>query len=81
MLPPWKVFPQMAEASLGWSMGPGAFYWIEFNGWYGGMSPADRKRFQRENAEPASWAGFYGRLQTSISRPNLKRRLVLAAAA
>ncbi len=35
MLPPWKVFPQMAEASLGWSMGPGAYYWIEFCGWYG----------------------------------------------
>lgn len=63
MLPPWKAYPLMAEGSLGWSFGSGEFYWIEFRGWYGKMSPAARDAFERDNAEPSGWTGFYGRLR------------------
>jgi hypothetical protein len=62
MSPPWIAYPLMARGSLGWSMGPGTYYWIEFKSWFGGMAPGARELFVRENAEPQGWTGFYSRL-------------------
>lgn len=68
MSPPWNVYPQMPEASLGWSLGPGAYYWIEFRNWFGKMGVAAREIFVAENAEPQGWTGFYARVQTSAAQ-------------
>ena len=69
MQPPWKVFPHIPFGSIGWRMGPGEDYWMEFNDWYRRKSRVHRQRYAIENPEPEGWAGFYARKDAYIDRP------------
>jgi hypothetical protein len=63
MSPPWKVYPQLDEASLGWIMGPGEYYRYEFRDWFAHMPAPEREAYESANAEPAGWRGFYERMK------------------
>ncbi len=61
--PPWKIFPELVEASLGWSMGPGEYYRLEFRDWFAHIEAPEREAYERENAEPEGWRGFYDKMK------------------
>ena len=73
MLPPWIAFPQLTQNSLGWSLGPGEYHRIAFRAWFVEMSPEAREAYERDNAEPQGWNGFYARIKQASSRRQATR--------
>lgn len=61
MIPPWKKFPDIPLGSIGWRMGHGEDYWLEFDAWFKAKTPDHRQRYAAENPEPTGWTGFYSR--------------------
>jgi len=59
MLPPWKAFPEIQPSSIGWRMGSGEAYLLEFEAWFACQQDPFRKRFSEQYPEPAEWRGFY----------------------
>lgn len=59
MEPPWLMFPQIDRYSIGWRMGEGEAYMIDFSLWYGGLSPKGRKHVRERYPEPSEWTGYY----------------------
>jgi hypothetical protein len=62
MLPPWLYRPDIPAYSIGWRMGPGEDYWIDFRSWFVALSQADRSAYVETHQEPPDWEGFYARL-------------------
>lgn len=62
MAPPWIRYPAIPQGSIGWRMGEGEAYLLEYKTWLDGLSP-DR---QREHAllfpEPKCWSLEEGNL-------------------
>ncbi len=54
---------------MGWRMGVGEDYWIEFARWYKRLQPRQKLRFKEQYPEPDEveqglpWTGFYDRLE------------------
>jgi hypothetical protein len=61
MIPPWQKYPEIPLGSIGWRMGRGEDYWIEFNDWFKRKTLDAKRRYAAENPEPDGWAGFYTR--------------------
>ena len=61
MLPPWEQYPEIASGSIGWRMGYGETYLMEFHEWFSRKHPDAKRRYAEENPEPESWRGFYSR--------------------
>jgi len=67
--PPWIAFPQIGLGSIGWRMGAGEAYWLEFVKWYRRLQPQHKLAFQEKYPEPTKvehgypWTGFYARLE------------------
>lgn len=60
MIPPWQKYPEIPLGSLGWRMGRGEDYWIEFEKWFSHLDLDEKRRYAIENPEPESWRGrFY----------------------
>lgn len=74
MTPPWTAFPHIQHGSMGWRMGAGETYWIEFSEWYRKLTPGDRERYAVEHPEPDGWAGFYARKDAYIESIGLDKR-------
>ena len=53
--PPWQQFPHIPMGSLGWRMGAGEQYWIEFDAWFESLSPEAKRRYARRNPAPPSF--------------------------
>ena len=63
VLPPWQKYPQIPAGSIGWRMGYGEEYFVEFDDWFARKSPEHRLRYAAQNPEPDEWKGFYARRQ------------------
>jgi hypothetical protein len=60
MTPPWVKYPEIQARSIGWRMGYGETYMLEFRDWLKRKSPEHLQRYAQENPEPSGWEGFYG---------------------
>jgi hypothetical protein len=63
MLPPWLYMPDVPALSIGWRMGPGEDYWLDFRSWFLGLLPEEKQSYSDCYREPRDWTGFYGRLE------------------
>ena len=61
MVPPWQKYPAIPLGSLGWRMGHGEEYWIEFVAWFSGQIPEAQRDYASNYPEPIGWKGFYAR--------------------
>jgi hypothetical protein len=61
MIPPWRKHPEIPLGSLGWRMGFGEKYWVEFDDWFARKHTDAKRRYAAENPEPDGWEGFYAR--------------------
>jgi hypothetical protein len=61
MIPPWKAHPDIQAGSIGWRMGTGEEYMIEFGQWFGRKHGDAKRRYADEYPEPDGWEGFYAR--------------------
>ena len=59
LAPLWVAFPFIPWLSGGWKMGPAAFYWWQWNGWFRALHEFARNEYKRKFPEPTGWAGFY----------------------
>ena len=60
MLPLWLTYPELERQSIGWRMGYGEAYTIE---WHeldiNSLSPEDSAQLSRTFPEPPTWKGFW----------------------
>lgn len=59
MAPLWLMYPHISRYSIGWRMGYGETYALEFGDWYCGLSTEKQKQFQQMFPEPKEWLGWY----------------------
>ncbi len=57
--PPWIQYPEIERYSIGWRMGYGEGFLMEWWPFYGGLSNRGKKRYQELYPEPDEWNGFY----------------------
>jgi len=67
MFPPWQKYPEIPLGSIGWRMGRGEDYWVEFNDWFMRKTLDAKRRYAAENPEPDGWAGFYARKSATLA--------------
>ncbi|GHC46038.1 hypothetical protein GCM10007315_04580 [Gemmobacter tilapiae] len=58
MLPPWQYRPDIPRASMGWRMGPGEDYIMDFLNWYRALSVEQQQIYAKGHPEPNDWDGF-----------------------
>lgn len=59
MAPPWLMYPHISRYSIGWRMGYGESYVMNFADWYSGLIIEEQKQFQQMFPEPKGWLGWY----------------------
>lgn len=59
MAPPWFMYPHISSCSIGWRMGYGESYLMEFWSWYSSLSMNEQKQFQQMFPTPKGWFGCY----------------------
>ncbi|MEZ0244130.1 MAG: hypothetical protein ACAH11_12200 [Sphingomonas sp.] len=59
LLPPWLKHPDIRRGSIGWRMGYGETYLIEFDRWYASLGSGGRQHYREQYPEPTDWDGFY----------------------
>lgn len=64
MAPLWLKYPGIPQGSIGWRMGYGEDYAMEFYSWYHTLSKEKKEEFDKKFPEPVCW---------SLSEYNLKR--------
>lgn len=63
-LPPWEALPDIPRGSIGWRMGSGEDYWIEFSQWYRSLTPEQRAEYRELYQAPPGWEGFYDLIES-----------------
>ena len=58
-LPLWLAFPEIPRYSIGWRMGVGEDYAMEFGEWWETLSAEAQQAYQQRYPEPAGWRGWY----------------------
>ncbi len=58
-LPPWLKYPEIPRRSIGWRMGYGEDYLIEWTTWYVGLSVTGKQKYQELYPTPSDWQNFY----------------------
>lgn len=61
-LPLWQKYPELERYSMGWRMGSGEKYSIDWEIWYKGLTKKGKLKYQQIYPEPPSWKGFYKKL-------------------
>ena len=61
MSPPWQQYPEIPLGSIGWRMGRGEDYWLEFDQWFRSKPAEARASYIEQYPEPPGWDGFYRR--------------------
>jgi hypothetical protein len=61
MVPPWVKYPNLPRLSMGWRMGAGESYIMDFGVWWSRQAREVRVRFKQKYVEPEAWTGFYAR--------------------
>lgn len=59
MLPPWLKHPEIPAGSIGWRMGVGEDYLLDWFDWFVGQDEVTRAAVASRFAEPPGWEGFY----------------------
>lgn len=59
MAPPWLMYPNISRYSIGWRMGYGESYVMDFVDWYSDLCKEEQKQFQQVFPEPKGWLGWY----------------------
>lgn len=59
MEPPWQVFPDYERSSIGWRMGNGEDYMIDFDRWFRTQDVQAQDSYILQFPEPEGWEGFY----------------------
>ncbi len=57
--PPWVAFPDYKMGSMGFRMGSGEDYNVQFSEWYNAASEEDIESFKGKYPEVEKYAGFY----------------------
>ncbi|GEM_PF-1362503 len=70
MLPHWKACPNIPWPSIGWRMGGGEGYDIDFLEWFYKLPSDARKQYIKDNQEPNGWDGFWKRVEEYCERMN-----------
>ena len=58
MKPPWEAHPEIEAGSIGWRMGYGEEYLLEFHQWFRRKHEDAKLRYAEDHPEPAGWEGF-----------------------
>ena len=60
---PWVVFPNIkSQYGIGWRMGGGEDFMVQFQTWYKSASKGERRDFQSKWPEPSGFETFYENL-------------------
>jgi hypothetical protein len=59
MAPLWLMYPHISRCSIGWRMGYGEAYAIDFVDWYSSLYADEQQQFQQMFPEPKGWLGWY----------------------
>jgi len=59
MAPPWIRFPHIPQGSVGWRMGYGEKYGMEFSEWLAKLSKKDRLKYEELFPSPKTWRNYY----------------------
>ncbi len=57
--PPWLAFPDYEMGSMGFRMGSGEDYNVQFSNWYNSASEEDIKKFKRKYPEVEKYTGYF----------------------
>ena len=61
--PPWTAFPDYPGlSSMGFRMGSGEDYMIQFQQWYASASEIEISNYKMQHPAPESYSDFYARL-------------------
>lgn len=50
---------------MGWRMGGGEDYWIEFPKWYRSLTPTERSDYREAYQAPSGWEDYYDMIEAS----------------
>lgn len=59
MAPPWLMYPEICNGSLGWRMGSGEYYIEEFIKWFKALSLEEQQLYKEMFPTPKGWMGWY----------------------
>jgi hypothetical protein len=59
LLPPWLKYPQIQRYSIGWRMGYGESYFMEWGSWYDSLSDKGKELYQQQYPAQGEWEGYY----------------------
>lgn len=67
MGPPWLMYPEISNGSIGWRMGYGEHYMCYFIEWLEFLTESQQKKYQQMFPEPKQWNGFYDEDNSQIN--------------
>lgn len=59
MPPPWEAFPSIPRGSIGWRMGSGEDFWVDWLMWLHALTPEQRDGYHKRHPAPESWSDIY----------------------
>ena len=59
MAPLWIKYPHIPRESIGWSIGYGENYKVDFSNWYEKLSENDKLKYQEMFPSPKTWGNYY----------------------
>jgi ribA/ribD-fused uncharacterized protein len=59
MVPPWVKYPEILRYSIGWRMGYGESYIIDFNEWYEKLSSEEKGIYKKMFPPQEKWKDYY----------------------
>ena len=59
MAPPWLMYPNIGRYSIGWRMGYGEGYVIEFGDWFSALNMGEQNNYRQMFPTPKGWLGWY----------------------
>lgn len=59
MAPLWLMYPHISRYSIGWRMGYGEAYAMDFIHWYSKLNADEQQQYQQMFPEPKGWLGWY----------------------
>ena len=63
MITLWNKYPEIPNGSIGWRMGYGEDYAVEFYKWFKQLDANEQDQFILKNPEPEDWQGYYSQLR------------------
>lgn len=64
MPPPWLAYPKIERYSIGWRMGYGEDYIVQFWKWWKTLSREEQEEYRNLFPEPVTWNGWWNKEDT-----------------